>query len=853
MSLFDILRRPDVTLYYYVRLQSLAGIWTPVGETRDFLGETVHPILSGRTVKFSYGTLTPFQGLAETGHCNLDLVDCAGYLAGLLAGGTATALTADVETADDHLHVVDTSAFPAAGELHLHRECVSYTSKTATTFDDLTRQLHDDYGYLRAHRLGLNPGPVPTGASATVRVATSPLCLEGRWLSVNVICLDPGGFPIYDAAGAFHWEVWRGVVTALPLSPDLVSYRLQAETFERLIQSTPPTSGFYGSLLTGAWQGQFGSGGALPWEGGSSPLFIPSCRSRVRFSLSITAADYTGPEYWDIEVGGGWHTFGSIAKAIQDVMRATYFPDVQVSLIWSPLGQTDKSGQWSGEPALYLQVSWANWPYLDADITMRLTLASDSPWTQLGFVDPEGVDLHITNGETPPPMEFSSAQFPALVLVLPTDDELPCLSTSPTTPAEGWVDVDGEGIYYASYVCTQYVDGIPCYVLQGCRRGYGGTVAKQWLYRLGDQAAATLPKIEPLACVGGGAVKGGNSPDPSVWTSLRKLLTGTNGEGANGTYPTWPGLGISHHHLDEAAMTVIEAAMPYAGCLAGRLTDVRQFLSDALALEGFGLVTRPAPDGSGVKLCPVRAGACGLGETALTLALDATEGVAVRGGLGDIINQVRIEAAESRVNFFDVPSQDTFGVQQQRSYALPLSDAVGLLNYAGAAARIFALAGGRNCFVAEGAITAPGRALAPGDVASLTFPNPALTGLWRVLEAETTLRGQGSIRIRALHIAAWDNLLYAPTSAVDHLVGLALTIAAGDGQWFTALQHVWIHDPDDYSDGIEHVITALSGDVLTLDDVTGVTPGDIVELLDHTDAHDARFAYLVTAHGQWGD
>lgn len=856
MSYRDIVSRPDVTAYLYVTVQGVAEAWTPVGESRSFTGHTVKPVVSSRSVKLQYGRIQPYAGIATPGSLTLDLCDVGGYLSGLLADGLETTLTADVAASDVTINVASTAGFPTAGAIHIHRERITYTGKTVASFTGCTRATSDDT-YAPPHKITTPTGLESDGIEATVRVGSTPQFLEGRHLTVNLVCLDPGGFPIYDSDGVFYWPIWRGIVTACPPSPDGVSYSLQAETCERLITDDPPTAGIYGRLLTGQWAADFGSGSAQPWGLFEAPVWIPWDRRFVTINLESDAPSfpYNGKQIINLlsENHGQWRTFGQIAEAIKAGLDATTHPDIEwvvtlhcVQVYWSD--NPDKLEFW-------LQIETGDsWPWEDGWLRLTLTHGPQDAWNQLGYIGPHEGFSWVFNGSPPiSAFGYASDEMPATVLIRPEDRELPCVTKGPLTPTAGWVEVGDEIVAYAGVETTYFVDGLQGCILTGCQRGYAGTVAKEYVYRLGSETAGDLPAVKPCYCVGGGATLGSPDPDPSVWVSANKVLTGVNGEASNGSYGTWPGLGIPTELVDVDAIEALEALPPLAGAMYGKLESVRSFLSDALALEGYCLVSRPTA--SGCLLTPVRTGCVSAEEDVLSLTIDAAVGVKVHGGLGSIVNRVTVASPRAEARYNDGDSIARYGVRQEVSYTLPTADpVVGVASLASAARRIFRLSAGPDNLTATVSVDATGRMVSPGDVVYLVWPNPALTGYYRVIEAATPVRGRGTVEVVCQKADQWTGGLYAPTTEIQDITGNDVTVTTGHGQYFRVGATAYAFSATDWEVGNTARIDAISGDVLTLSAVAGMAIGNGLEFEDYTTkAGEVRYVWQVAATYNWGD
>ena len=866
--MLDILRRPDITLHIYAKIQGVAEKWNCAGDITSHTGDTVKDLIRGDRLAVSYGSAEAFVGIARSGHLRLDLLDRGGYLADLLSSGTETQLTAEVGKTDTTINVASTAAFPATGAIHIHRERITYTGKTGTTFTGCTRATADHaHTYSPTHAISLGSQPTAEGITAAVRVGTTPLYLEGRYASLYAIALDNYDTPISDAGGVWKWEIWRGIVTAVPPSPDAVGYTLQAETLERLITDDPPTAGINGHLLTGAWSSKWGAGGNKQWGAYESPCFIPWRRRKMAlrfYENNKTAGTVT---VYDVGVNvladnhGSFMTPAQIAEAFQASASSTVSALLSCRFELAPL--EDGEDEETFRPRFWCRFADTGGGGPDIDWTVAALHGESDIWRQLGFYGDglEGGGYYHPAAHTTAADEdetyIKGDELPATIMLTTEEDEIPVLSNDPDPPSTGFIDIDDEAIFYADTETDHLIDGVQAYVLTGCRRGYADTYTKEIVYRMGDAGASDLPEVSPLYCIGGNGVLGADEPDANVWITLLATLTGCNGTATNGSFDDWPGLGIPTEHFDVVALDNLGSMESLTGPLYGAVDDLRDWLSDALALEGYTLVTRPHTDGT-CKLTPVRMGAVSSNETPEALEIEASEGVQVHGGLGALVNRVTVKAGKSTAKFIDRDSVAQFNVRQLKTYNLPLADSAGLLRLAGCVRRIFHLAGKLNSFTADFAVDPAGRMIAPGDVIALTFPNSDLTGNWRVLDATTTIRGDGTIRVSAMRVTAWTNYIYAPTSTVVDLPGgTDIEIDIGDGQWFTATgSTLRVFDPDDYGSSAAPRLDARDGDVLTLNSVAGINVGDVVEFSTYADASgngEDRFVWFVDDTFTWGD
>lgn len=856
----DPLRTPDATIYLYCLVEGIAEAWVPRGTTSGPMGGTYETIIANRNLSAMLPRIEPWKGIGSSGHLSLDLVDQGGYLSRLMAAGTETTLAATMDPGDGTIETDDASGLDSSGTVHIHRCAYTYSGKSGDDLTGVVRTNDHLDEYEPTHRVDLGTSFEQDGYVSPVRVGTTPAYLEGRYISIHAIALDVGGYPITDDDGESDFEIWRGIITAAPPSPDGAGYKLQCETLERLIQQDPPVSGIAGKLMTGAWDTSLAADGDNVWGMHTTPIFISYKRRRAHLGIVCTSADnpldlVISVDLLDGASNGQWMTSLQIQTRLAVLIRSA-FPsqgangiDVILYFYDPPIsdGDPDPSTQFR------MMVTLRNYAYLDGAIAIWIYHGAPDVWRQLGFLGVLSDSTSITAGSDAT-LALFAPELPATLYIKPTDTEIPVITNAQVIPSQGWGEMGDEVFFYGGTDVTQLVDNKLCVILTDCSRGFAGTTAQQHIYRMGDPGASRMPEIQPVYCIGGNDTMGANEADASIWVSLLKVLTGTNDEATNGDYEAFPGLGISIEHIDVAAIDSLKTLPPYAGSMYGTLSSLRSFLSDALALEGYALVTRPIADGT-CRLTPVRMGASSTSETALDLDIDAAAGVTIRGGLGEVINRVDITGPSSEAMYHDAESIATFGVRQKLAYKLPVPDEAGVIYLAAAVRRIFAIAGGRAYFLGEFSVDPSGRMVAPGDILALTFPNSALTGNWRVLSATTPVRGRGSVRVRAMRISAWSCSLCAPTTEIDSINGSDIVLTVEDSSWYQVGGDVWIYDPDEYSDGYVKRITAIPDDeTLTLSNTTDLTVGDYVEYEKETTNTDDRYVWLVIPPEQeWGD
>lgn len=853
--MLDVLRRPDISTYYAVQVQGLPDLWVQVGENRNLFGATgTKAVITPQSVVLSYPRLEPLKGLGTPGSLSLELSEVGAYFSTVLGTGAVTYLTADLSSTATTIHVESTNGFPTSGTLTIHSETISYTGKTENTFTGCTRAVNDLWDIAREHgTVALLGANVDAIKQPKVRVTQYPRSLLGRWVSVRCAALDPAGYPIQDDQGNSSWEVWRGVITGFPRAPDGLSYSLKAETLERLISDKMPDCGVSGRLdIRNATKSRIIPNGSDNhfeiYE--NQEFFFQAGRNAIVIGLCIGDGGEGLEQTINVPVldtfdSPGWLTLNQVETEIKNALDFATSTDWEVRL----LNRVE-------DGVLELQLWAYGWAWYGGDISVSLLPSESSIWGQLGFLG-EHKRTHFCNTGQDKLFWYQANVAPASVDIREGDGAIPIILTGLTRGADGggWVKVGEEAIGYTGI--TWHTGESPNAgwdtraVLTGCQRGVGGTSAGS--YRFPKDEDTDPPEVTPTYALDG---------EPNVWKALAKVLCGTGGtatnlftaDGATWGYYTEPGLGISAKHFDGQALYNLAGSMGLLHPLTGCPDSLRSWLSDALALEGFGLVTCPGADGY-CLLRPVRLGGANPGEECLAPILDSTGGITVTDGLSAIKNQVTFEDfAGNKAVYNNVDSQETYRVIQGVNFSAPTASLGTFPTLVPTSLRLFNLLG--EGYAELDATLAPTgtRFLAPGDVCLIEFPNATYTGLWRILSASTPLRGKGTVKVRAVKVDYQPAYLYAPTSEVASIDGDEITITTGDGVWFREGAGVRIYDPTNYLGGETATVATVTGDVLTVTDLSGsVSEGWKVEFETYSTSNsEERYLWLDTAR-TWGD
>lgn len=856
--MLEILRRPDVTTYYAIQVQGIPELWVQVGEGRNlFGGVAAKAVIPPQSVVLSYPKLEPLKGLGTPGSLSVELVETGGYFAAMLSTGASTYLTEDVSFSDSTIHVADTSAFPATGTICIHQETISYTGKTGTTFTGCSRSVHDSLDVAREHStvalLGASVGAV---SQPKIRVTRYPRSMLGRWVSVRVACLDPCGYPIVDEEGRENWELWRGIITGFPRAPDGISYGMKAETLERSIPDKVPTCGVSGKLdVRNATKSQIVPNGASHnfevYE--NQEFFFGANRNAIVIGLCIGDGGEGLETVVNVPALGsftdsGWLTLQQVEAGIKAALDSATTSSWVVRL----LNRVE-------DGVFELQLRCPDWQWEHGgDISVSLLPSESSIWGQLGFIGEHRRTKFCNTGQDRL-FWYQGNVAPSSVDIRESETELPLVLTGLSRGGEngGWVKVGDEVLSYESI--AWHTGASPdCgwdtrAILTGCVRGVGGTQAG--VYRYPKDETADPPEVSPAYAIDG---------DQNVWVSLCRTLTGTGGTAYNlfdtgtSTFSYWTdnGLGISCKHFDSVALAKLIYSNARLTPLTGCPTGLRGWLSDALALEGVALVTRPGDDGL-CLLRPVRLGGANPGETALIVTLDSTGRVDVTDGLSAIRNQVTYkDLAGRKTDYNNVDSQETFRVVQGVSFEAPTASLGTFPALVPVSYRLFNLLGEGYAELEATLSPAGSRFLAPGDVCLIELPNASYTGLWRILSASTPLRGKGTVKISAIKVDFWAAYQYAPTGQIvtwDSENG-SMELRSGEGQWFKQGAELRIFDAGNYLGGVTATVVSRSGDTLTLSDLTGeISEGNKVEFETYsTSNNEGRYLWLDQGC-TWGD
>jgi hypothetical protein len=843
MSVFDALAIPDCTRHYYLLIQGIPEAWVDQHWTGSaYSGRTERKVLAGESIRLSYGAIDPYEGLGRAGSLRLDLVENGGYLWGLTQPGTETTLAADMDTTQTTCKVTDASALGSAGGVHIHREYITYTSKSGNTLQNCTRNNYDTYGDAREHTIPRLPGGQ---TAAQVRVGTTPGLLEGRWCSLRMICLDQGGYPISFGVGEEAeavWEIWRGVITAFPPSVDGIQYRLEAETIDRRILSDPPSCGLSGRLLTGAYVGS----GAAPQQMNvrDVPVWVPPEATEITVRMtkgsSWDPADIDEQATNTVTLTAGWRTVGQI---LDELVGLTWYIAYK-NLDWA---QADpQNGGTGSATVLRLRV----WPEEDL-VSDYMTLSIEGRvWQQLGFAAHTVYRLQ-SNWDN---FDMVAQRAPAHIDIRPTDTQIPVLVESLGYAESGFVKLADEAIFYGECGDDGTLDGVAVHRMASCIRGVGGTQAGAYRYAYGD--GGELPEISPCYVMGG--VDG--SSDPSPWHSAMRALCGHTMTLPAGGHPaddsTGPSLGIDLDHFDHTALYPLTRAIPVVPAVNGIVDDIRSAISGMLALEGYALVA--ALTERGCLLTPVRVGAPTSAdlEVAPSLVLPLGGQVALSGGLGEIVTVVRITGNDdSEALYRDADAIQRYGIQQTLEYQVPLHDRASLLACIAGATRLLTLGTLTGAYRLTAECSLEGRSMTPGayivgpDLSPRISP---LSGTWQVLECSQPLRGSGHTRIVAARWPTPESVWWAPTSIIEEIDGTAIRITTGEGDLFDPSRYVtleiYVYDSDDMASAVTRTVSARTADWLTLDSSTGLVVGRYIEIKG---APDDR--YFAIGYSTWSD
>jgi hypothetical protein len=829
MSILDSLRRPDIKPTFFVKIQSIPENWAYVDVLPGVTGVTKSVIVPG-SLELRGPQVKPFEGIGMAGGISLNLCDPSGYLAALVGPGVETFLASQIEPDSTSFEIEDATGISDDNPLHVHTEAISFTL-AGITATITARNVDDLLGYPGRHTW---KGPEEgAGRGQAVRVGTTPYVMAGRRISVFAI----------DGNGEFG-EVWRGKITSWPDSADDVNFSLEASTFEAAIVDSAPLCGFQGRVASGAKLGQFST---LIQQ----PVLVQAGRNRLTLDIypewyvvdgdTVIQPGLQDTVFCDVEPG--WHTLASLAAA----MDKMYYADSPATwtgftVLWQDTAQ-EGTGQRRLEMCPTLKdvyVPEEEGAKYGFDYVLKGEL-----WAQLGFVNGAKAwsRTTYTDGAYVHERSFALAQEPtAQVCILPGDAIIPAIVDGDAPPAPGTILIGEEAVSYQTAL-EEAIGGERSYLLGGCSRACSGTKAVAIEYRYGTESG-DLPSIESACLVGALA------PEPYIWAAIVRLLTGIGIAGGwNGALSTQPGLGIAEAHIDTLALLALVQSPGNLPAVQGVVRNVKKFINDAMALEGYALVG--VSDGTTFKLRPIWMDALRDNEEtrAVRMAMAGQRGI--RGGEGEIVNVLTLNLPDdTSATYYDDDSIQTFGAQEPMAYELPMSGSSAAYMVANVVTRMFHLRGRKSIVVADVEVAPEGRFSQPGEVVQLTWPRVALCGDWRVMACNQPLAGNAPTKMTCFRIKGAPRYIYAPTCGIASAFGSDLTLDAGQGMYFTGATAAYMFPPDDYGDGQLVTISAVVGDVLTVDDIGLAEDGWFIEPVSH---EHTEYAYIDdTTPAVWG-
>lgn len=218
-----------------------------------------------------------------------------------------TFLAADLTSSATTVTVVDTAGWPDAGYLHIGREAIRYTGKTATTFTGCTRAA---LGTLAcAHDLEI-VGPSGV-AIPDIGVTDKPITVMERRAQLYVF--------IDDVASASGDAIWRGFVKGVESTADLSGYQVTLAHVSCLLDQE------FGSKLRPFGLRGFYFSDEDPFElviAEHASAYFGSAPAHV-FDLVLTGFYETLDQLRDavttaLGASANWHTIGTGATALPE-------------------------------------------------------------------------------------------------------------------------------------------------------------------------------------------------------------------------------------------------------------------------------------------------------------------------------------------------------------------------------------------------------------------------------------------------------------------------------------------------------------------------------------------------------
>ena len=809
------MNRDDSQIFLALEIQGVPEVLGTVDGPayRTLFGaRRIVPAIMVDGLALEYGRVAAWSGVSEPGHLSLELVDLDGTIAEWMRDGYAVLVRADVSATATTLTLDDDGGanITIGSEWHLHNECVRVDDKPTANTLTVTRNRYG-IGYTPWHEI---TQPIYGASDITPDhyLRQTPYILEGR------VCR------LWWFTGTDWQNLWSGVVTAVPPSTSGIGFRLEADTPERMVLDKLPVLDVQGRYPT--------------WADFKESNLSPQIHLDKAYTLSVQVqysvfelnAGYKGTEIeWgskDIELsyGPGLVWLNDVwVSAMLAISREPFDGSVlgvECTVNGSATIGTDDGVRLAGdifggfyvhEVGHLLELSMT----VEGSILPRLQLQSPLTVQRSDTTDGTVGEVGSYSWRTEAPLRHTWTT-PEVATYIPilSLKELPMTGTGKLgQEILSWDD--------AEVLDTQ--TGLQH--IQADSRGLGGTKREEYKVVRGTDGPDLQFTGATLAT------------QATFSRQVLAFLLGTDWGNGDKSDNDTTGASWDEFHLQiGAAIPRVLVDVPQIMTSedgesltppAGEISNMRDWLSGGGILSARALAT--TFDGTDCKLRLIRTSdVAAPDETALECRIEAWHGLSVSGGLGDIRNILQLDGGYAgKADYIDHDSIATYRVRQPMQVSYPVAGEEDLKALAMTAADI--LRGtGRRYYIAEFALGPEARFIAPGALVSITVPNPALSGVWRILSSRTALQGGGAtVQVSAIQITRVSDRFWAPVAQVASAVGVELTFEASawarigsadtDLSWFAVGDVVLLYDPEaGYDTAVEATIDAIVDNVATL-------------------------------------
>lgn len=896
MSYKDHAQNPEMSLRFYCFIQGLPYIWcsgeTPIaqdGTPFTSLTYTILPnTLDASDIQDIGCNISRLKGSASPASMLIRLIEDRAYTnGGIFAWDKQTGAIANL--ADDFpyktgsgpwtMTVDSTSGFASSGTLYLGRETMTYTSKTATTFNVTARTLYDPVGYgdtVYRHNSNL--------PSAPRVVADHPRNFIGRYVQVYAHWVTADGYAVDEFfLGDSSFECFRGFIRELPRpGADWSSVEFEIEAIDSLLRTS------VGAELR---QGKLSVEPLVKWAAGDSntkinsgKFFLVTASTRkfhiiVRNTSGTVVLDAAGDNAIDIIEGTATPAVPPVAKIYtEEQLFAAFFVNVN-AVLQSTL------------PNLQIQLghtfSMGGYEYRGVHSTTvyEIEIHHDAPNSVCSMLGFKGTSSSVTNGSF---FVFASVgvddAFGAYVSSSATtipfmyvEDGDILTDMAPAQPGYAVIGDDdtAEIVSYGSIssIASEVASGL--YAMNDVRRGLMGTTARTHAFTFADDQG----NDESADIRFGIGFESG-----SFLLSILQLAQST-GDGDHGVYDLQPvhvGSPQAPGHFDESSfldayydMTPTEQTISY---FLSKPEPLSNLCRDWMTPPGRFIFPRIDADGQ-YTIGVGRTKPAIPSQSVLSLGtsqLHWSDPAAYQRGSTDIVTGVTVYpswnfAEESsrddvKVSVINLDAEAEYGHRNVvewnlRGYSIGPGQALDLTkNWASQLAQrhgrgkvVLELTAGRQAWWAN-----------IGDTVELSVPDiPTPDGerglvtrygvIENIVKVYSGAEPGAIMRVVVEHSRFTDSFRpYAPSAKVVSKSGSDIVLAANeytqvgsDVDHFEVGDKVVIHNEGDYSTRESKTITAISGNTVTLNSAVSLTVGSFTAM-DYDE-------YAIATSGQRAD